>query len=85
MKKLKVIFMFLAAASLLVPSSMNAGATCAPCGESGIVITCPDADGGSACGYWFPADNVAAVICHPRGNLVMVDCEGIGDSLEDSL
>lgn len=80
MKKLKVILSLFAVALFLAPSSMNAGAQCAPCGENGTIITCPSTENGSACGYWFPDENVAAVTCHPSGNLSMVDCEGFDEA-----
>jgi len=89
MKKLKAILALFAIVLFLAPNSMNAGAECAPCGASGIIIECPSTPNGSACGYWFPDENVAAVTCHPSGNLVMVDCEGFNEPenalLEDTL
>ena len=80
MKKLKVILMLFAVALFLAPSSLNAGATCSPCGSQGISVTCPSNPNGSGCGYWYEDDgNVAVVICHPSGNHVIVDCQGLGE------
>ena len=85
MKKLKATLLLFALAIFLMPNSINAGATCAPCGD-GMSLTCPDDPNGTACGFWFEAPGVAAVQCHPSGRTSILDCgEGDNEQIDDSL